>query len=88
MSHAGNHVHEVEDRFVISSNHCWRPGSYATREAAAFAFKFCDDELIKLRDRANAERRTTTLDELRAHEPRVCAGCARWVVDAEGWRFG
>lgn len=78
MSHTGRHVHEVDGHFVISSQHCWVPGAYATREAAELAFEFCDDELDRLRDRAVSESRTITLDDLRAHEPRVCAGCARW----------
>lgn len=78
MSHAENWVHQVDDHFVISAQHCWMPGAYATREAAELAFEFCEDELVELRDRANAENRLITLDDLRAHAPRVCADCARW----------
>jgi hypothetical protein len=56
MSHPGNVVHKDEEDglFCISSDHCWRPGTYESREAAEFAFEFCDDLLSELRDAAVA----------------------------------
>jgi len=69
-------IHELSDGFVISSRHVWMPGWYATREAAQFAFQFCDDELRKLNIAINREaKRAITTDDLKAHEPRVCFGC-------------
>ncbi len=52
-------IHELErgplkGHFVISSNHCWLPGVYESRQAAAYAFRFCDDHLVRLRDQAVA----------------------------------
>ncbi len=52
-------IHEIDrgvqtGRFVIASHHCWMPGAYESREAAVFAFEFCEDHVVRLRDDANA----------------------------------
>ncbi len=41
-------IQEVGGGFVISSHRVWRPGSYATRQAAQYAFRFTDEQLSEL----------------------------------------
>jgi len=52
---------------VIASHGCWLPGSYATRQAAQWAFQFEDVELAALRDELG---RPVTTDDLRAWRTR------------------
>lgn len=45
-------IHEEGGHYLISSHQCWMPGVYESREAAQFAFEFCDDLLVRMRDNA------------------------------------
>lgn len=52
------YIHELDSGlvcggggFVISEADCWRPGSYSTKAAAEYAFKFEDDDLQRLQDK-------------------------------------
>lgn len=58
----------IQDRFVISSQHVWRPGSYESEEAARMAFRFPDETLITLQ--ARVAPGVVTLAMLRA-EPKA-----------------
>jgi hypothetical protein len=57
MSHAEDTVHRVdhpdgEVTYVISSMHCWIPGSYADERAAWYAFSFDEAVLCRLQREA------------------------------------
>ena len=38
-------VYKVENEFVISSNRVWKPGVFATKKAANYAFRFSDEQI-------------------------------------------
>lgn len=63
-------IHEVRGNFVISSHGVWMPGSYESKRAARYAFRFRNEELKKLQDAANARvggaGGTITLEDLKA----------------------
>jgi hypothetical protein len=61
--------------FTISSRCQWRPGWYATRQAARWAYQFDDEVLARLRDRINRrEQRPIRSEDLRVAKCTTCAG--------------
>jgi hypothetical protein len=45
-------IHRVNNYFLISSCQTWMPGAYESEGAARYAFRFCEDHLLQLRDEA------------------------------------
>ena len=41
-------IRKTGDDYVISSGHVWRPGSYESKRAANYAFRFRDEVLARL----------------------------------------
>jgi hypothetical protein len=59
-------IYPVDGGFVISSNGSWLPGSYATKEAARWAYQFSDEDLTAIQNRVNRkEQRPITTEDLR-----------------------
>lgn len=58
------HFSEMEGAFGISSHNVWRPGSYDSKRAANYAFRFSDEELQRLQDQKNKTSRTITFEDL------------------------
>lgn len=50
-------IHPVDDVFVISAGHVWRPGVFASRVAARIGQRRTDEELTSLQARLNREAR-------------------------------
>lgn len=48
-------THKVDDYYVISSHHVWRPGAYDSERTARYAFRFPDETLLRLQDRKNEQ---------------------------------
>lgn len=46
-------IHEVRNKFAISSHQVWMPGCYESKRAANYAFRFSDRELRTLQNMAN-----------------------------------
>ena len=57
-------IHSVEGRFVISENDVWRPGSFATRDAAESAFDLSDEQLSTLQASCNKSDTAITQEML------------------------
>ncbi len=43
-------IHKVENHYVISSYHSWKPGVYDSERTARYAFRFPDEHLQKLQE--------------------------------------
>lgn len=46
-------IYKTEDRYVISSNQVWLPGSYESERAAKYAFRFPNRILYELQESVN-----------------------------------
>lgn len=75
VSPATDHVvHRVDDRFVISADGSWLPGSFESEEAARQAFRLPGDILQRLQNEANTKMGgssgvLTLVDVLNAKSP-------------------
>ena len=62
-------IHEVDSGFVISARQVWRTGTYDSRKATTWAFRFTDEVLRQLQDAANKRNGGTggviTADDLK-----------------------
>ena len=47
---------ELGDCFCIAERDCWRPGAYASAEAAWLAFNFDDEVLQEMQNQMNMEQ--------------------------------
>lgn len=65
-----------ETVYALVDNFGWRPGTFATLEAAEAAAKRCDHVLRWLQGRAVAAGGRISMDELRA-APMACDACGR-----------
>jgi hypothetical protein len=64
-------IHPLEHGYAISSHEVWLPGSYATEQAAKYAFRFDNAILQRLQDEVNnrepdISKRVITFEMLRA----------------------
>ncbi len=65
--------------YVISSGGMWLPGCYTTKRAARYAFRFPNEVLRALQDRANdqnadLDKRVITFEDLRAERKKMKGG--------------
>lgn len=60
-------IYEEAGVFVISSQHVWRPGNYATKAAAQYALAFPEEALATIEATINRQQqRPITTEDLKA----------------------
>lgn len=75
-------IYETDDgSFNISSGGTWLPGSFATKQAALYAFQFRVEDLQTLQEEANKTResRSITMEDLQGWRKK----CER---EGKAWR--